>query len=33
MKNNWTLPVIQKHYQQALEIGKKLNIDNRNNGG
>lgn len=27
-----TLPVIKKHQQMAIEIGKRLNIDNRNNG-
>lgn len=27
-----TLPVIQQHYQTAIEIGKRLNISNANNG-
>ncbi|WGQ10667.1 DUF4142 domain-containing protein [Pedobacter gandavensis] len=27
-----TLPTIQKHHQLAVEVGKRLNIDNRNNG-
>lgn len=27
-----TLPIIQQHYQSAIEIGKQLNISNANNG-